>query len=255
MDFKQYLLDELYAIAKELGLDNKIEVAEWRSFKMPEDKTDLLFVIRYITGNYVGDIKSQPVQVFCYSELNDMQSAYMILDSFSKKHNNYQTSYNNNFIKLNFETPVSMRNFIQSEEGYRASVYVFGTYIECEGSSDYKSIELLRENKDPENIPYLGATLSYTAVLNTTKMSGQQLSKSLKQEAGLTLAMNLMNTNSDFCKDLRDIMRGIKAGNTDFNFKFTTNDDEVYTINFKLESVTLPSDKTSAPMLQLSFRR
>ena len=85
MDFKTYLLNELHRIAAdELNLDNKIEVAEYRSFKMPEDKTTLLFVIRYITGSYIGNIKTQPLQIFCYCELNDMQTAYMILDAFAK---------------------------------------------------------------------------------------------------------------------------------------------------------------------------
>lgn len=33
MNFKEYLLSELYSIAKELGINNKINVAEYRSFK------------------------------------------------------------------------------------------------------------------------------------------------------------------------------------------------------------------------------
>ena len=258
MDFKEYLLDELYAISVELGLDKKIHVAEWRSFKMPDDKNDLLFVIRYITGSYVGNIKTQPLQVFCYSELDDMTSAYMILDAFSKKHNNYQTTINGNFIKMNFETPVSMRNFIQSETGYRASVYAFGTYVECEGVDDYKKIEINLGEDDEDDlfdIPYLSASLGYGAVLNTTKLSGQALNSSIKQEAGLTLVITLMNTKNDFCDLIHDIMFGEESGNYTFRFILTKNDDTTDEINMKLESVIFPTDKTSAPTLTLNFRR
>lgn len=256
MKFEEYLLNELYDIATELGIENKINVAEYRSFKMPDNKEDLLFVIRYITGNYVGNVKTQPMQIFCYSQLNDMQSAYLILDTFSKKHNNYQTTIDGNFIKMNFETPVSMRNFVQSETGYRASVYCFGTYIECEGAFDFAKITIGTGNSETA-IPYLSASLGYVAVLNTTKVSGQQLNKSIKQEAGLTLSLSLMNTGSDFCKDIRDIMFGTKAGNTAFVFNFYTDDDSLtadYSVTMKLESSTLPSDKQSASVLTLTFR-
>ena len=418
MDFKEYLLNELYRITDELGLDKKLHVAEWRSFKMPDDKNDLLFVIRYITGSYVGNIKTQPLQVFCYSELDDMTSAYMILDAFSKKHNNYQVTIDGSFIKMNFETPVSMRNFIQSETGYRASVYAFGTYVECEGIDDIKSIywknndfnptEFLSnfstftydatvpstptsyhnmpnhrmyklaerilhhdydspfcdENQDPqefrltifdnnnnviwwrkkviicyitylddpehnaeeeliwedgsdsgrlylgldttvnsftficeppdgndyliygdaeitaeelsdnafysiyngsiyelpdelleEDIPYLSGSFGYAAVLNTTKVSGEQISKSIKQEAGLTFTMILMKTTSEFCKYIERIMLGNQGGNSDFYFTFTKTDNSRFTLNLKLEQITLPTDKTSAPNLTLVFRR
>ena len=411
MDFKEYLLNELYRITEELGLDKKIHVAEWRSFKMPDDKKDLLFVIRYITGSYVGDIKTQPLQVFCYSELDDMTSAYMILDAFSKKHNNYQVTIDGSFIKMNFETPVSMRNFIQSETGYRASVYAFGTYVECEGIDDIKSIKWRNndfnlapfltnfstftydssvpstptsyhnlannrmykvsyrlfgpedyvfwdENENPlnfkltifdkrnniviwrttvlfctytenednhiiltyddettektldlgtnpdndykfmveppaghdsfiqdsetltqqyledyfyevyngsiynlpdemfeEDIPYLSGSFGYAAVLNTTKVTGEQISKSIKQEAGLTFTMTLMKTTSEFCQYVESIMLGDRTGNSDFYFTFTKTDNSRFTLILKLEQVTLPTDKTSAPNLTLMFRR
>lgn len=253
MNFEEYLINELYKIANDNGIENKIHVAEYRSFKMPDNKEDLLFVIRYITGNYIGDIKTQPVQIFCYCELNNIETAYLILDEFSKTHNNYQFKENDDFIKMNFETPVSMRNFIQSETGYRASVYCFGTYIECSGSYDFESIEIII-NEENFKIPYLTATLGYTAVLNTTKLTGQQLNKSIKQEAGITLSMSLMNTNNAFCQLIRNIVKGTGNGNYDFAFKFKEDNNSNFTINMKLESATWPSDKTAASALTLTFR-
>ena len=255
MDFENYLVNELYTIAKELGFDNKINVAEWRSFKMPENKEDLLFVVRYITGSYIGSIKTQPVQIFAYSELNDIQSVYMILDGFAKKHNNYQTIIDNNFIKMNFETPVSMRNFIQSETGYRASVYVYGNYVECENIIDYKALKLKISDSNIIDIPYLSLSIGYVGVLNTTKITGEQLSYSMKQEAGLTISINLMNTDDDFCNLIHDIMFGNKDGNYEFNFILVKQDDSEDNVVLKLETVTLPTNKTSAPTLQLNFRR
>ena len=83
----------------------------------------------------------------------------------------------------------------------------------------------------------------------------EQLSKSLKQEAGITLSINLMNTDSEFCQIIRNIMRGQEQGNHTFRFEFTENNDDKFELEMKLDTVTLPSDKTSAPMLQLNFRR
>lgn len=255
MDFKDYLLNELYRIANdELELDVKLNVAEFRSFEMPEDKSELLFVIRYITGSYVGNVKTQPLQIFCYSQLNDISTAYLILDAFSKKHNNFQITVDGSFVKMNFETPVSMRNFIQSEEGYRASVYEFGTYIECEDAIDFKEIKLKISDSESFEIPFISASVAYSAVLNTTKISGVQLSKSIKQEAGLSMSMSIMNANNVFCNDIRDIMFNNATGNKDFTFIFVNPDDSTYEITMKLETCTRPTDKSTAPMLQLTFR-
>ena len=263
MDFETYLKQELYTIAvQELGLDNKIEVVNFRSFKMPEDKSTFLFVIKYLTGNYIGGIKTQPVQIFVYSELNEISNAYLILDYFSKKYNNYQDIINSEFIKINFDTPVSMRNFIQSEEGYRASVYVFGTIITCENVLDIKSISLNNEDLTVNDetlkfgeIEYLSASFGYTAVLNTTKIKGVQLSTSIKQEAGLTLNLTMMNKENDFCKLINYIMFGDVTGNYEFNFMFTKNNGTTQSVSMKLESISLPTNKTAAPSLTLNFRK
>ena len=253
MKFEKYLLNELYKIANDNDIKSKINVAEYRSFKMPDNPEDLLFVIRYITGTYTGDIKSQPVQIFCYCQLDDMQSGYLLLDEFAKTHNNYQFKDDEGFIKMNFDTPVSMRNFVQAETGYRASVYCFGNYIICEGSYDFDSITLPLNNS-AFSIPYLNATLGYTAVLNTTKVSGVQINKSIKQEAGVTLTMNLMNTSNDFCDLIRKIVKGTESG--DYSFVFTFNEDSThnFSLTMRLESAIWPSDKQAASVLQLTFR-
>lgn len=250
MDFENYLKQELYNIAvQELELDNKIEVVDYRSFKMPEDKTTFLFVIRYLTGGYVGSVKTQPVQIFVYSELNDIENAFLILDIFSKTHNNMQFILDDEFIKMNFDSPVSMRNFIQSENGYRASVYAFGTYIINENVSDIKNIEI-----DGLDINYINASLAYAAVLNTTKLSGVQLSTSMKQEAGLTLTITLMKENNAFCNNIENIMYGAYSGNRTFSVKLIKNDDTSKTLDFKIDSITYPTSKLAAPVITVVMR-
>lgn len=268
MEFKEYLLNELYSIAQENGIENEINVAEYRSFKMPDNKEDLLFVIKPITGGYVGGVKTQPLQIFCYSQLNNMQSAYLLLDTFAKKHSQFQMVENyiddeqnqhSDFIKMNFDTPVSMRNFIQSEEGYRASVYCFGTIIICPDIRDISKIEYYVRTEGStdiyENIEFLDATLSYGAVLNTTKYAGQELSVSIKQEAGLTLSMTLVNKYNLFCGAVNNVAYGIVAGNTNFRFKITQTSGSIRYVDMKLENAICPSSKTAAPTLTLTFRK
>ena len=146
-----------------------------------------------------------------------------------------------------------MRNFIQSEIGYRASVYSFGSYIECEDAIIINKIEYEYATNKFFEIPFISASLNYTAVLNTVKFSNQQLSQSMKKEAGLSLVINLVDSDNGFCTMVRAILYGNNPGNTDFKFRITDND--THSITMKLETAILPTDKQSAQLLQLTFRK
>lgn len=251
MDYKNYLLNELYNTGVLDGY--KLIITDERSFEMPTESKTLLVVIKRITGSYVGNIKTQPIQLFVYSELNDIQIAFDMLDIYAKTHNNLQQTIKTDLIKENYDTPVALRNFVNSAEGFRASVYMSGVYILCEDISDITDFTWFNESENKyEEIPYLSASINYAAVLHTTKQSGDELSTSMKQEAGLTLVINLMHTNSDFCKLIDDIMFGDVSGNTSFKFQFNLNEKQ-RNIEMKLNTSPFETSKTSAPGITLTF--
>lgn len=253
MNYEEYLLNELYIIAP----DEKFEIVEERSFKLPEDRNTMLVVVKRITGSYTGNILTQPIQIFIYTELNKMQDAFDILDTFSKTHNNWQSYIDSTtLLKQNFQTPVSLRNFVNAEEGYRASVYCYGVYVVAENLNDIQKIELsVTIDSKPVNIPvnYLTASIGYAAVLNTTKISGQELSTSMKQESGLTLTLNLIHYNDYFNNVVDGIMAGNTSGNYDFVFILTYSSGAV-TYHMKLDTAVFQTDKQNAPSFNLTFR-
>jgi len=261
MKYEDYLLEKLYECRDALGFeDYQINIAIERSFRMPKNPTGLLFVIKNLPGNYIYNIKTQPIQIIVYSELNDMTVAMQILDLFTKRYNNSSfTDDDNNLIKQTYDTVVTLRPMIQSEIGYRASLYCYGSYVVCEGVADVQDFKWYNDDSTAtdknESIDYVKASFAYTAVLDTQKVSGQQISTSQKKEAGAVLTMVIPQTDTNFCKKINSIMMGGSSGNVDFKFSFVLNGVTYTQIVYKLHEVTLTTAKTDAPGLQISFSR
>lgn len=252
--YKNYLLDQLNICKAELGFnDFIIRVAKERSYELPKEPNELLFVIKNITGSYVLGIKTQPVQIMCYTQLNTIDIAYQILDLFVKLHHQNQFHENSNLVKEDYDTPVVLKPFVESSDGFRMSLYAMGSYVICENVADIQKLQWKNDNNIYEDINYISADLSYGAVLQTSKISGQQLSTSAKQEAGTTLSITMMNYISDFCKKINQIVFGSVNGNTTFSLLYKINDVE-YQKDFKLEGVQLSGNRTDAPGLVVSFR-
>lgn len=255
-DYENYLLSELNQARVSLGFeDYKIKIAVERSFKMPSkpDGKLLFFVIKNLTGSYIFDtIHTQPVQIICYSEINSMTVAMQVLDYFVKNHNN--TSFyddEDNLIKQNYDTVVTLRPMIPSEVGFKASLYCYGTYVVNENIADIKNLTYMGEL-----VPYTSLGIGYSAVVNTTKVSGEELSTSLKQEAGLVLSITIANyKNNSFCEDVNDVMMGINSGNMQFKFSFDLNTQCYIDLPFILTSATFSTDRENAPTMQLTFTR
>lgn len=255
-DFEDYLYQQLYTD----GL--KIEIAKEHSFKTPEDQDTMLVVIKRLTGTYLGNILSQPVQIFIYSNINNMQVAFNLLDSFAKSHNNIQFKVDGLLLKFNFDSPVALRNFINAEEGYRASVYCYGIYVTCENLQDIDSIYMDTDDNEWIPVPFLSASLAYSAVLNTTKISGQELSTSIKQEAGLGLTLTVIATDDNpLVHDALILMMGLSSGNKEFKLRISFINDlyvgqqpEDITKIFKLSEVAFSTDKQKAPSLNLTLK-
>ena len=256
MKYEEYLLSKLYECRDALDFnDYEINIAIERSFRMPKNPTGLLFIIKNLPGNYIYNIKTQPIQIIVYSELNDMTVAMQILDLFSKRYNNTSFEGDEGLYKQNYDSVVTLRPMLQSEAGFRASLYCYGTYVICEDVADVKDLLWYNSTTEEyEDIKYISAGFGYAAVLDTQKVAGTEISTSQKKEAGITLSINLPQTTNNFCKLIDKVMFGAVSGNTDFKFKFTLN-GENYEITYKLSEASLPHNKVDAPTLQLSFSR
>ena len=262
MNYGEYLLEELNRTRATLGFDNiKIIVSQERSFRMPRDNNVILFIYKELTGNYVLNIKTTPVQIIVWSELNTFDIAKQILDLFIANHKNGSPDSvfydDNTLIKQDYDTSVILKAFTQSETGYRASFYCFGSYVECSGLQDIKNVRFRVASRPApryEDINYIDVTLSYSAVLNTSKKSGEEISTSKKQEAGLTLRMTLMNDSSELVKRVNQIMLGELKGNTSFTISFDLN-EESYSLPFVLSDCSFSADRVNAPGLLVTFTR
>ena len=262
MNYCDYLLEQLNECRAELSYDEiKIKVSPERSFKLPKDDNILLFVVKNLSGSYNLNIKTQPVQIIVYSELDTFNIAQQILDYFVLTHKNgsekSQFYEDTTLIKQDYSTPVVLKAILPSETGFRATLYTYGQYVECAELQDVKNLKFrvsTRPSPLYEDINYIDATIAYSAVLNTSKKSGEEISTSQKQEAGLTLRLTLMNDSSTFVKRINQIMLGELKGNTTFTITFDLNEDS-YRIPFKLSDASLGTDRTNAPGLTVTFTR
>jgi hypothetical protein len=258
LKYCDYLLEELNKTKSELHFDDvKIIVAPERSFKMPKEENVLLFIVKQLTGKYTLNTKTQPFQIIVYSELNTFHIAQQILELFVFNHKNGSPdstfTENGVLIKQDYDTPVALRQFIASETSFKASFYCFGNYVECENLQDIKNVKYNKYGAITD-INYITASIAYGAVLNTTKASGEEISTSMKQEAGMTIQMTLMNDSSDFVKDINKVMLGVLSGNTPFRIAFTLNDVN-YSENFILTDASFNTDRVNAPGLNVVFTR
>lgn len=252
-NYEDYLLQQLNEAKASLGLDDyTIRVYSERVFKLPSKPNGSLiaFVIKNLNGSYVYNVKTQPIQIICYTEINTMAHAMQILDLFAKQHNS-TSMYNEDdeLIKQDYGTVITLRPMIATEIGFKASLYCFGTYIVSEKLKDIKNLTY-----NNEVVNFTNAGIGYTAVVNTAKISGQEISKSLKQEAGVVLSLTLINDNSTLVKNANSIMLGGASGNTKFTFTFELNDTS-YTQDFIITSATFSTDKENAPTIQITFSR
>lgn len=259
MIYENYLKEELNKCRAQLGLDDVvINVAPERSFKLPKDENQLLFVVKKLTGSYVLNIKTQPVQIICYSELNTFSIAQQIFEYFVLTHKNGSadsTFYEDTtLIKQDYDTPVALRAILPTDIGFKASFYCYGSYVECANLSDVRDLKWKKDENDYETPNYISATVSYAAVLNTAKISGKEISTSMKQEAGLNIQVVLMNDNSDFVKQINKIMLGKLSGNTAFTLSFTLNGEQ-FEEDFVLADASFATDRVNAPGLNVTFTR
>lgn len=266
MKYENYLLDELNKVRADLKLNEvTIKVIPERSFKLPKEQNVLLFVVKKLTGAFVLNVKTTPVQVICYSELNTFSIAQQICEYFVKLH--HQESFHDTIenekgeevealIKQDYDTPVMLRAILPTDIGFKASMYFFGSYTICEGIADIKNIYMAYRSGVQtrwEEVKYIDTSITYAAVVNTNKVRGQELSTSLKQEAGLTLNMTIMNNDSRFCQRVNSIMLGESSGNSKFRLRFELN-GTTYTKDFTLDNASLSVDRVSAPGLAVTLR-
>ena len=262
MNYCDYLLEELNKTRASLGFDDvNIVVSSERSFKLPKDSKTLLFIVKEIRGTYVLNILTQPVQIIVWSELNTFDIAKQILELFVYNHKNGSPDSvfydDTTLIKQDYDNPSALRPIIPTDIGFKASFYCFGNYVECSGLQDIKNLKFRVASRPApryEDINYIDASISYSAVLNTSKKSGEEISTSEKQEAGLTLRITLMNDSSVLVKRINQIMLGELKGNTNFVITFDLN-EESYSIPFKLSDCSFAADRLNAPGLTVTFTR
>lgn len=253
-DYENWLLNALYDCAAQLELECKIEVSSERSFSMPDDKSTLLFIVKKLSGSVLWDaIKVQPVQIVCYSEMNTMTMATQILDLFTKVYNNNSFSEDSALIKQTYDTVVTLRPFVQTDNSFRASLYTYGSLTIMEGIADVTDFEWYNNNiHNWEPIKPISVALSYTCVPNLQKSSGSNLSTTESQEATLTITLSVLQRQNDFCKLVNFISQGLSKQRK-FGFRYKLQGQTIYQ-NAIMTTHGLTSTSVDAPALSLVFQ-
>ena len=259
-DYENWLLNALYGCAGELGIECKIEISSERSFAMPEDKSTLLFIVKRLSGSVLFDsIKVQPVQIICYTEMATMDKGMQILDLFTKLYNNNQFTENDILIKQTYDTVVSLKPFVATENSFRASLYTYGTVTLMEGLADIEDFSWWNDELEAdsngekwEKLKPVSIVLAYSCVPNIQKSTTSNLSTTEPQEASLSITLGILQRKTDFCKLVNMIGTG-QLPQQKFKFKFKL---QGYDIIHEAIMTThgLNYSTTDAPALSLVFQ-
>ncbi len=253
-NYENWLLNALYGCANELGLECKIEISSERSFAMPEDKSTLLFIVKRLSGSVLFDsIKVQPVQIICYTEMSTMDKGMQVLDLFTKLYNNNSFTQDGVLIKQTYDTVVSLRPFVATENSFRASLYTYGSITSMNGIADISEVQWYdSDTGEWLDVKPITFGLSYVCAPNTQNVSNSNLSTTEPQDAALTISISLIQNDSKLVKTLNYIAVGlIKQRKIKFRFKLqgtTIVHDTIMTTQ------GLTSTLTDAPSLSLVFQ-
>lgn len=164
---------------------------------------------------------------------------------------NFTFLQNEKYIKINgfdstkqlMNQPVNMSNFMMLDENYKGTIQINITLIYSLNSSDIKEVTI-----DGEKIDIPQFTISYQTEVDNQKISGSNLNKSNITKGNLLFSINKPSDYSSLTSKLHQIVYGMISGNTDFNLVIKYTNNEEYSLNVKLQSLSFNSEKSTTPM-------
>lgn len=252
MNYELYLTEKLNTIKNTRQYDINIEISTEQAFAKIKtfDPKTVYVIIKYLTSSITLEAKTQPIQILCLAEQNQIDISRALFDEFANTYNWVSYTEGTTYTKQQYSTPVVLSNFNEVGFGYRSVIYIAGTLYIMEEVVDVEGLEI-----DDNSITPLTFSMSYAMTGNTQPVGNSYIATTVKNIATLSITMSIPMTNTDLVEKVISIMSGDDSGNQDFKFNFTLDGVEFDDQNFKLISASFVTAPNSVPALQLGFMR
>lgn len=212
------------------------------------EASDKTIIIKDLPGSNYRDAIVKPIQLEI--ETDEVTTTKSLMETFAQTYNNTDFTDGLTYVKQYYNTPMVLTNFNMSGNGFTSKIIVSGTLIISENISDIKTVII-----DGEIVETQARTLTYTTVPdNQASGMGGVINTTEIRNGMLQFSFNLISKASTFNHKMRRILKGELAVNTTFTVKIIFSDnDDVMSLNMKLNSNSLNSNNQALPVGAIAF--
>lgn len=226
----------------------------------------IFLVIKFLDGSKDLAQQRQSFSINAMSEYNTLDVCQRLLMDFAETYNltfdfsgtDGETDYT---LKEVVNQPVSVSNFNEFFDGYRATFYLTGTFFIGINSNPIKSIVISNNDGLNEEINFITAQLSYDAQLDSQPFFGtNNFNRTVAKIGGLSIGFTTYTLTSDFFMGAFDTIFNDTTQNVDINKTYNLavtfkGNDKTYNIPMKLASVNSVQELKDFPVISFTFVR
>lgn len=244
MSYKKYIENAL----QELTEKHKITAVDEVDFNYNPDDTEILVVIKQLSGSVTGNVKAVPVQFNIFTSADEVNETMAIFDLFVARYSNTHTMIGLDYYKQDYFTPIDMNNFLQIGISQRAELLITGSLVITNSISDIKSVKV--NNKE---INYTNVNFTYSTNTNSAKKSGQNLQSTLIENANLLITVTA-HVNIDPFNTMISLHKlGQKSPNDIYTLEFEYTDDTTQEYKCVIYSFNDNYDISNPPVRNVVF--
>lgn len=211
----QFIQEQLNAIRPDA-----YNVSSERNLKSNFEKHEV--VVSQLSGDVYSKSSNLPYQIdITTSDPLEVQGDFFVLARtcnnvpFTKIIQGGEENFKSVTYSIVFNTPVVMDKSVDIGANHYARLVAFASANEMNGVNQVKKLEI-----DGETIDKLNSTYNYVTEPNSTRVSGQELTKSKKKASSSTIVFTSINNATVFLNKAFKISAGQLPGNTKFTVNF-----------------------------------
>jgi hypothetical protein len=221
MNYKEYLETSLQAYTT----DYVIKVFDEVNYNYNPKNNEIVFIIKKLSGSVIGNVEFKPIQLEIFGAYNETNLTMQLLEQFVKDYSNTNFNLGLDYYKQDYSTPINAGNFNAVGNGYRTRFIVTGSLMITNSISDVDKLYI--NNKE---INFTNVIFSYSTNPVSARQSGDNLQKTLTENANLSITITGFKNADILNGDLALLKTNKKGTNDIYNLKM------IYTDNAREET-------------------
>ena len=193
-------------------------------------------------------LADEKYEEFCWSLLTLLATDYTFKEPLTTS---------TDLITQAYSTPVESEKFIEYFSGFGIHFNSSGTITYGYNTAGFKSVKIINQNNEAEEIVMLAYQISWTGTPNTAN-TGDRNDHALSNIKFGNLSFTFSTIPTLDCFLFKDVLFNMPLARTvspnqTYNFEFTYLDNSVVTVPFKLINMESKKDIGSIPSISLGF--